>query len=489
MNEENNESNDSTNNKDHNKSNEETTKDTKDDENEFLPKGDIDEDLIISEDKLEEEKFEEKSCSMKEGSLLGGIFALSSIALGPGAYSLPIRCTQLGLVWFIVFIIIAAFVTYWSMSGLIKAARKVRGEDYSPSVKALVGKPFAILIDVTIILYLIGVFIQYQVIIYSLIGRTIYEFFGDKKLYENFDIYEEKVWDSAILKYPIMFGIITLVMPLCLLKNISKMRFASLFGICAYIYCISVIVIQSPWFLKHYLDNYKKDDPSTHANWYNLGNGFTKELYFFTGIATVFFAYECHTGAFPVYKNLKNHTEERINKLYFRSLCLDIAVYILISVSGFITAPLNPKSLIIFRDNVVFKNDIFMIIAKIALACNLFLSLPANYAGYRQSFFIFFFGTDKIDNKRNLIVTISSLFISTLIGAVYKNILNYISFLGGFCCSIINFLVPGAMIIKGSGEKLSSPKNILTFIAFATLTTLGFLGGIQTIRASIMSSK
>jgi amino acid permease len=485
MNNECNESNESKNSKD----NEDTTKDTKEDENEFLPKGDL-ENLVINGDKLEEEeKFEEKTCSFKEGSLLGGIFSLSSIALGPGAFSLPIRCTQLGLIWFIVFIIIAAFVTYWSMSGLIKAARKVKGEDYSPSVKALIGKPFAIVIDVTIILYLIGVFIQYQVIIYSLIGRTIYEFFGDKNSYENFDIYEEKVWDAAVLKYPIMFGIILLVMPLCLLKNISKMRFASLFGICAYIYCILVIVIQSPWFLRHYLDNYKKDDPDTHANWFNLANGFTKELYFFTGIATVFFAYECHTGAFPVYKNLKNHTEERINKLYFRSLCLDIAVYILISICGFITAPLNPQSLVIFRENLVFKNDIFMTIAKIALACNLFLSLPANYAGYRCSFFIFFFGTDEIDNKRNVIVTVCSLLISTLIGAVYKNILNYISFLGGFCCSIINFLIPGAMIIRASGEKLSTPKNIATFIAFATLTTLGFLGGIQTIRASIMGSK
>ena len=485
MNNECNKSNESKNSKD----NEDTTKDTKEDENEFLPKGDL-ENLVINGDKLEEEeKFEEKTCSFKEGSLLGGIFSLSSIALGPGAFSLPIRCTQLGLFWFIVFIIIAAFVTYWSMSGLIKAARKVKGEDYSPSVKALIGKPFAIVIDVTIILYLIGVFIQYQVIIYSLIGRTIYEFFGDKNSYENFDIYEEKVWDAAVLKYPIMFGIILLVMPLCLLKNISKMRFASLFGICAYIYCILVIVIQSPWFLRHYLDNYKKDDPDTHANWFNLANGFTKELYFFTGIATVFFAYECHTGAFPVYKNLKNHTEERINKLYFRSLCLDIAVYILISICGFITAPLNPQSLVIFRENLVFKNDIFMTIAKIALACNLFLSLPANYAGYRCSFFIFFFGTDEIDNKRNVIVTVCSLLISTLIGAVYKNILNYISFLGGFCCSIINFLIPGAMIIRASGEKLSTPKNIATFIAFATLTTLGFLGGIQTIRASIMGSK
>ena len=130
-----------------------------------------------------------------------------------------------------------------------------------------------------------------------------------------------------------------------------------------------------------------------------------------------------------------------------------------------------------------------MIIAKIALACNLFLSLPANYAGYRCSFFIFFFGTDEIDNKRNIIVTVCTLLISTLIGALYKNILNYISFLGGFCCSIINFLVPGAMIIRASGEKLSSPRNIVTFVSFALLTTLGFLGGIQTIRASITSSK
>ena len=31
---------------------------------------------------------EEKTCSMKEGSIQGGIFALSSLALGTGAFSL-----------------------------------------------------------------------------------------------------------------------------------------------------------------------------------------------------------------------------------------------------------------------------------------------------------------------------------------------------------------------------------------------------------------
>ena len=42
------------------------------------------------------------------------------------------------------------------------------------------------------------------------------------------------------------------------------------------------------------------------------------------------------------------------------------------------TAPTNPKSLIIYRES-VFDNVIFMTIAKIALGLDLFLSLPANY--------------------------------------------------------------------------------------------------------------
>ncbi len=458
-------------------------------EDDFIPKGDIG-DLILTDklvDEKDQEKFEEKTCSMKEGSVLGGIFAISSLALGPGAFSLPIRCTQLGLIWYMILIVFAAWATYWTLSGMIRSARTVRGEDYSPSVKLIIGKPAGKLVDITLILYLYVIFIQYQVIIYSLIGRTIYELFGDKDKYVNFDKYESEVWDAAKLKYPIMFGIIFLMTPICLLKDISKMRFASMFGIVAYIYCISVIVIESPWFLKHYLKNYKEDDPSTHANFYDITKGFDKNLNFFTGMATVFFAYSCQAAAFPIYKSLNNNTEKRINKVFFTSICIDIIIYLLIAVCGFITAPLKPESLVIFRES-VFENDIFMTIAKISLAINLFLSLPANYAGYRISFFIFFFGTDKIDTKRNLIVTLVTLYTTTLIGALYKDILAYISFLGGFCCSIADYLIPGVMIILTSKEKITSRMNIIRCIVIIVLNTFGFMGGLQTIRSVIQGT-
>ena len=433
---------------------------------------------------LEEAEFQEKCYSMQEGSILGGVFALSSLALGTGAFSIPIRCTQLGCFWYILLLFAGASAAYWTLTGLIRSSRVVNGVDYSPTVRGIIGNCAGVLIDVIIVIYLFGVFVQYMVIIYSLIGRTYFELFVDTSKYKNFEEYEDEVWDGAILKFPIMFGTTLIISPVCLLKDISKMRFASMFGICALIYSILVVVIESPWFLIHYLDNYKEDDPKTHANWFDISKGFTKELNFFTGVATVFFTFTCHPGAFPVFKTMKNNNEKRINTCFFRSIILDIIIYIFIAICGFITAPLNPKSLIIYRES-IFDNDIFMTIAKIALALDLFLSIPANYASYRSSFFLVFFKTDKIDNLRNIIVTGCTLLIATLVGALYKNILSYISFFGGFCSSIICYLLPGIMMIKTSKQELTSPRNICTVVIIASLVSFGFMGGLQTIRGII----
>ena len=479
-----------------NQKDEENEKDNKAELEQFVPKETINRLTAINsrntKDSTEmvpesEGNYEESTCSMKEGSILGGVFALSSLALGTGAFSIPIRCTQIGLFWYVIFIIIGATAAYWTLTGFIKAARNFKGkefEDYSLAVKGIVGSQAGIFIDVIIVFYVFGVFVQYQVIIYSLIGRTIYEFFADQDKYPKFKDYEEDVWDSAKIKFPIMFGTTLLVTPLCLLKDISKMRFASTFAVCALIYCILVVVIQTPWFFKDYLDKYDKDDSDTHANWFDITKGFTSKLNFFTGIATVFFCYTCHPGAFPVFKTLKNHTEKRINTVFFRSICLDIVIYVLVAICGFMTAPTNPKSLIIYRET-IFDNDIFMTIAKIALGLDLLLSLPANYNSYRCSFFLVFFHTDIIDNKRNLLVTIPTLLISTLIGALYKDILSYISFFGGFCSSIISYVIPGSMIILTSGESMTSKKNILRLIAVLCLATMGFMGGVETIRDNI----
>ena len=114
-----------------------------------------------------------------------------------------------------------------------------------------------------------------------------------------------------------MLGVVALVYPLCLLKDISKMRFASLFGVLALVYSIIVVIVESFFYL--FKENW---DLVGEMNWIDITKAFSLDagIPFFGGIATVFYLYSCHAGAFPVYKTLRNNTTRRIKKVFGKML-------------------------------------------------------------------------------------------------------------------------------------------------------------------------
>ena len=113
----------------------------------------------------------------------------------------------------------------------------------------------------------------------SLIGRVIYVFFKNKDTYPTFDNYENEEWET----------INALLIILCLVKDIGRMKFFSLFGIIALFYTIIVLVIESPFYWKHYLNHvYEKNDKSTHANWIDISKAFNSNLDFFLDLLLLF---------------------------------------------------------------------------------------------------------------------------------------------------------------------------------------------------------
>lgn len=169
--------------------------------------------------------------------------------------------------------------------------------------------------DINIAIYLFGALISFQVIIYQMIGAVVYDIMDmagkiDKEEYPNYVKYKEEYWSQKLyLKFPIMLGVVALVYPLCLLKDISKMRLASLVGVLALVYSIIVVIVESFFYL--FKENW---DRVGEINWFNMSNAFSLDagLPFFGGMATVFYIYSCHAGAFPVYKTLRNNTTRRI---------------------------------------------------------------------------------------------------------------------------------------------------------------------------------
>jgi len=108
------------------------------------------------------------------------------------------------------------------------------------------------------------------------------------------------------------------------------------------------------------------------------------------------------------------------------------------------------------------------------MALALIMNIPANYNAFRISFLEQVFGDTEVTNKRNYLITIPTILISTLIAALYDDILKYINLLGGFCSVILAFVFPGLLYIKTNEYSIKHWKNLITIFVIFILAGIGF---------------
>ena len=449
--------------------------------------------LVQKKEGEEQYNFNKRTASLFErllhpiqyGSLRGNIFGLSSMCLEAGSLVLAIRCEQFGLINFLIALALGGLLAYCTLNMMILAGKTTKETDYSKVVKSILGEKTGKYVDCNITIYLLGAVISFQVIIYQVIGAIYYDIrkiFNKNyiKQYENFENFKEEYWRKELkVKFPVMLGVAALVYPLCLIKDLSKMRIPSLIGVLALIYSIIVIIVESFFFLKK--NNW---DLISDMNWFDIRKAFSVDdgIPFFGGIATVFYIYSCHAGAFPVYKHLRENNDRRIKKVFRISIILDIMVYVSVAAASFITCPKNPPELILYRENLKgFDPDYFIILAKIGIVFNLFFSTPANYAGLRISLFQLIWGNSVITSTKNVIVTFIILLIVVVTGALYDEILEYIELLGGFCSVIYCFFIPMLIYVKSNKFPKTAMINIVSFSVLLICLIIGYTSGILTI--------
>ena len=233
-----------------------------------------------------------------------------------------------------------------------------------------------------------------------MIGAFVFEISSERyqKVYYNDvdDFYKNSIWGEFWFKSAVMLGTATcIILPLNLQKNISKLRYTSVFGIFCLLGITVVIIIQLPSYY-----SFHKSEITFNVNWYDVSTAFTSDLYFFKGTATLFYAYSCHYGAFPVYEKLTNHTEKRINKVLVRSIIVDALFYLTVGICGYLTQPFETPNLIIKRKKIPGESDITMTICRILMCLTLFAKIPANFNSMRISLFNIIFKNSEITLKR-----------------------------------------------------------------------------------------
>jgi hypothetical protein len=236
--------------------------------------------------------------------------------------------------------------------------------------------------------------------------------------------------------------------------------------------------------LEEFYNFFEKNNKKIKLNYFDILSGFKDDIKILQAISTLFYAFSCHVGVFPVLNTLKNPTQKRIKILFKKSISLDIICYLIIGISGYLTQPENTPDLIIERKK-IFDNDFLMIIGQICFIFTLIAKICANYNALRICIINLFNknkSKNQISNKINLILTTCCLIITTLISIIFQSISSYISLIGGFCSVIISILIPGFIYIKGVQELKINNKTIFAGIIIIILTLIGFTNGILTIK-------
>ena len=232
-----------------------------------------------------------------------------------------------------------------------------------------------------------------------MIGAFIYEISPSLQSQFNNDIelyYNDSIWGEFWFKSATMLGISAILLfPLNIQRNISKLRYSSIFGMFCLLLITIVIVYQTPRYYE-----YNQTLPGSEINWYDVSKAFTSEMLFFKGTATLFYAYSCHYGAFPIYEKLYNNNERRTNKVLISSIIIDAIFYLTVGICGYITQPMNTPDIIIKRNKIPNESDILMTSCRILMCFTLIAKIPANYNSLRLSLFNLFFKNSEITFKK-----------------------------------------------------------------------------------------
>ena len=342
----------------------------------------------------------------------------------------------------------------------VYSSSRCQYDDYSEICEHFLGRKWRIVLNVILIIYSYATVMCFVSLIFPLFGRFVQSAFY-RNDYADYDAFKDAKWGKAYIKYPFFAGLAFILSLICLIRDINKLNFSAYIGVVACGYAIIVVMVECHSYYKHYKDTvYKEDDKSTHINWINLGDAFTKDLIFFKGIANLIFAYACQSGIFPIYAGFKivKDGKKKMRISAILGMLLTTLLHVVSIVCGFLTDPITPEDLIIYRKNKGTGKDVAMVIARLLVSISLIFTVPGYYFPLRLSV-INSFTNGELSTLFNILFTFISIFVCALVSAVYDKILNYLNYIG-FISVFISFLFPALMDVASSQKKCTHWKNI-----------------------------
>lgn len=424
---------------------------------------------------------------MNEGSLRASTFSMISTLIGTGCLAMPYYVHIMSISLFLICLVVSGVGLLYNCYFLVKSAAKVKTFNYSDLAEKVLSKKWKYLIDISIIIYVFGAIIYYQVLLYRMIGNIYYDIFifnSDSKHDWNgrTDFVDNGFFNDPLFKWPINIVIGYLILlPFGLYRELSDFKIPSLLGTIFYVILILIILIQCPFFIVNHSNN-------INLNWFDFSKAFDGQLKFFSSFASIFFAFGAPIGALSVFRSLKHNSKRRIRKVFNISISFETICYIFISLAGYFSSLENTPEVFIDRTS-PFSNDYIMTCGKILLIINLIISYIVNYLCCKISLVQLIYKTEHYSFKQNFILTFIVITISTSVGTLYSKVTDYLSIFGGLIAVVLAFLVPTLIHTKVTHYNKYDWRVVIPLIYSIILTIIGWIGALLVLKKVVTGNQ
>ncbi|XP_023579356.1 sodium-coupled neutral amino acid transporter 1 [Octodon degus] len=367
-------------------------------------------------------------------SLGMSVFNLSNAIMGSGILGLAFALANTGILLFLILLTSVTLLSIYSINLLLICSKETGCMVYEKLGEQVFGTTGKLVIFGATALQNIGAMLSYLFIVRNELPAAIKFLMGEEEKFSAWYV------DGRLLVVMVTFGII---LPLCLLKNLGYLGYTSGFSLSCMVFFLIVVIykkFQLPCPLPQLNSTISANSTSMCTPKYVTFN--SKTVY---ALPTIAFAFVCHPSVLPIYSELKDRSQKKMQMVSNISFFAMFVMYFLTAIFGYLTFYESVQSDLLHKYQS--KDDILILTVRLAVIVAVILTVPVLFFTVRSSLFELAKKT-KFNLCRHVLVTITLLVVLNLLVIFIPSMKDIFGVVGVTSANMLIFILPSSLYLK-----------------------------------------
>lgn len=374
--------------------------------------------------------------------------------MGSGIIGLSAAMAFTGVVPMLMILVLTAYLSHRSATMLVRVADAERAQTYGDAAYNVLGQRFCSAIQFTIVLGNFGMLVAYIVILGDFV-----EAIGDAVTSDGVD---RVLWTLIVS--------CLVILPLSLKRDLNDLRATSFLSILFVVFFVVVLCVRS-------VDGVVSD---------GLGPGVKAaraSTDFFRALPTAFFAFNCHTSVFPVYRSMEKQEVTRFDTVSRMSFVIVGSMYVAASVLGYLLFGSESTSNILSSFP---TDDNLVSVATLCFAFTICFTYPIVMTALRISLHYLLFGRADMRAVSWYSETLAIFVAACAVGVAVNDVSLVFSITGSISSGVIAFVAPAVLTLKSKKHPCTAAETRFCYFLIVFGTVACVLGLVSSLNAALL---